>query len=263
MRRVVAMVFHDIVADRTNGGDGLRSRLQLHVSELERLLSELRHLGCQTVSSRAFRAWQQGRGVLPERAVVLTFDEGYASHFELVAPLLLRYRFTGTFFITVDRVGRPGHVTWDQLRKLVFLGMEVGSRGMSREPFTTLPKRKLAEELVRAKRLLEERLGVPVRALAAPGADWSVAVAEAARESGYDAVWISTPGTNGPETQALGLRRLAVHQPFSVQHVLALIDDWEPAFWWVGRQRRAIRALKRVLGVYWYEQLKRRVVPNA
>ncbi len=263
MKRVVALGFQDVVADGANGSGEAVSRLPLHAGELERLLSELRHLGCQTVSSRAFRAWQQGRAALPERAAILTFDDGHASHFDLVVPLLLRYRFTGTFFIPVDRVGQPGCMTWDQLRKLVFLGMEIGARGVSRESLAARSKPELVEELACSKRRLEERLGVPVRALAAPGVDWSVAVAEAARESGYDAVWISTSGTNGSETHALGLRRLAVRQPFSVHQVLALVDGWQPAFWRAARQQMAIRTLKRVLGVYWYEQLKRRLVPNA
>lgn len=249
MKRVVALAFHEVVAERAG--------------ELERLLSELRHLGCQTVSSHAFRAWQQGRRALPERAVVLTFDDGHASHFELAAPLLLRYRFTGTFFITVDRVGRPGAMTWDQLRKLVFLGMEIGSSGLSRESLTSLPKSELAGELTQAKRALEEQLGVPVRALAAPGGDWNGAVTEAARQAGYDAVWISTPGTNGVETHAMGLRRMTVRQPLSVPQVLALVEGGQPAFWWATRRQGPIRALKRVLGMYWYEQLKRRLVPNA
>ena len=200
---------------------------------------------------------------MPERAVLLTFDEGRASHFELVVPLLLRYRFTGTFFITVDRVGHPGYMGWDQLRKLAFLGMEIGSRGISPESLMILGKDELAEELSQAKRLLEEKLGVPIQALAAPGGHWNGTVAEAARQTGYNALWISTPGTNGLETHAFGLRRLTVRRPFSAQQVVALVDGWEPAFWWAARQQVTIRTLKRVLGVYWYEQLKRRVVPNA
>jgi peptidoglycan/xylan/chitin deacetylase (PgdA/CDA1 family) len=263
MRRVVALEFHDVAPEPADGAHPAVSHFQLRAREFERTLTELRQLGCQTVSSRAFRAWQRGQGSLPERAVVLTFDDGHASHFDLVAPLLLRHRFTGTFFITVDRVGRPGWVTWDQLRKLVFLGMEIGSRGMSRESFAALSRAELARELTRSKELLEAQLGVPVRALAAPSGQWSAGVASAARSAGFDALWISTPGTNGFETQAMALRRLAVRRPPSLQQMLALADGWQPAFWWVARQQVAIRGLKRILGVYWYEQLKRRLVPNA
>ena len=263
--RVVALTFHDVVGE----GDGAHAPrdgeafYRIRAVELDALLSQLRHLGYQTVSSRVFRGWQQGQGTLPERTVVLTFDDGYASHVDVVASLLLRHRFSGTFFITTDLVGRPGYLTWEQLRKLVFLGMEIGSHGVSHRPLTSLAPRQLQEKLAASKRILEERLGIPVRALAAPGGFWNGAVAEAAKQAGYDAVWISTIGTNGKETNALGLRRVAVRQPFSVERLMALVEGSKVSLWWAMNQQLAVRALKRLLGVYWYEQLKRRLVPDA
>ena len=219
--------------------------------EFDRLLSQLRHLGYQTVSSRAFRAWQRGEGTLPERAVLLTFDGGYDSHFTLAAPLLVRHRFTGTFCVAVDQIGRPGQMTWEQVRKLVFLGMEIGSHGLSPGALTS------------SKQLLEERLGVSVRALTVPEGRWNGGVAEAARRAGYDAVWASTIGTNGRETNPLGLRRVLVRRGFSVERIVAMVEGWAPAFWWAGNLQQVIRLLKRTLGVYRYEQLKQLVVPNA
>ena len=262
--RVVALTFHDIVAEE-DGASSLSSDTfyRIQAGDLEGLLSKLRQLGYQTVSSRAFRAWQQGDGALPERTVVLTFDDGYASHFEIVVPLLLRYRFTGTFFITTNRIGRPGYLTWEQLRKLVFLGMEIGAHGLSHQPLTSLSIPALQEELATSKRLLEERLGIPVRALAAPGGFWNTRVTEAAQRTGYDAVWISTIGTNGRETSPQALRRVVVRQPFSAARIASMVEGWQPSFWWAANQQLVIRFLKRVLGVYWYEQLKRRLVPNA
>lgn len=263
--RVVALTFHDVVADGNGGaaqpaGDAFYG---IKASELERLLSELRKLGYRTASSKHFRAWQQGSGALPERAVVFTFDDGYASHFEVIAPLLVRHRFAGTFFIATELIGKRGYMTWEQLRRLVFLGMEIGSHGISHRPLTRLSPQELDEELTQSKRVLEERLGIPVRALAAPGGFWNGAVAEAAKRAGYDAVWVSTIGTNGRETNPAALRRVVVRQPFSANRVVSMVEGWQPAFWWAANQQMTIRALKRVLGVYWYERLKRRVVPNA
>jgi peptidoglycan/xylan/chitin deacetylase (PgdA/CDA1 family) len=262
-QRVIALSFHEVVADRTNGSDSPLSRLQLRAGELERLLSELRHLGYQTVSSRAFRAWQQGSRTLPERAVALTFDDGYASHFDVVTSLLLRYRFSGTFFVTVDRIGQPGYMTWDQLQKLVFLGMEIGARGPSLHTLDVPSREALYRELAGPKRALEQRLGIPVRALAAPSGSWNTAVAEAAEAAGYDAVWASTVGTNGRETNPQALRRVIARQPFSAARLVAMVEGWQPSFWWAANQQLLIRLLKRVLGVYWYERLKRRLVPDA
>ena len=261
--RIVALTFHDVIADHHGTPSQSEAFYRLRVGELEALLVQLRKLSFQTVSSRQFHAWQQGRAVLPPRSVLLTFDDGYAGHFELVAPLLLRYRFTGTFFISSGLIGRPGYLTWEQLRKLVFLGMEIGSHGLSHRSLASLSRAELDEELAGSKQRLEEELGVPVRAIAAPGGFWNRAVSEAVKRAGYEAAWISTIGTNGAETSPLALRRVVVRQPFSASRVVAMVEGWQPSFWWATSQQRLIRLLKRVLGVYGYEQLKRRLVPNA
>jgi len=262
--RIVALTFHDVEEapgrSPSSNGEGFY-RVTLH--QLETLLTQLRRLGYQTASSRQFRAWQQGQHALPERTVVLTFDDGYAGHFELVAPLLLRYRFSGTFFVAPGLVGRPGYMHWDQLRRLIFLGMEIGSHGLTHRSLSALSRADLAQELVHAKRMLEEQLGVTVRAIAAPGGFWNRAVARAVAQAGYEAAWVSTIGTNGLETNPLALRRVVVRQPFSAEQVVTMVEGWQPAFWWAASQQHLIRLLKRTLGVYGYEQLKRRLVPSA
>ena len=258
--RIVALTFHDVVADMDDGGDPF---YRIGVADLEKLLAQLRKLGYQSVSSRDFRAWQLGQKTLPERAVVLTFDDGYASHLELVAPLLVRYRFSGTFFVTTGLVGRHGHLTWDQLRRMIFLGMEIGSHGLTHTPLTKLPRPALEDELTQSKRLLEEQLGVPVRAIAAPGGFWNRAVADGVAHAGYEVAWLSTIGTNGPNTNPMALRRVVVRQPFSADRLVSMVEGWQPAFWWAANQQLLIRVLKRCLGAYWYEQLKRKLVPDA
>lgn len=261
--RVIALTFHDVVADGKDGSADSDPFYRVSAGEFEALLSQLRKLGYRTVSSRHFREWQQGIRMLPERTVVFTFDDGYVSNFDVVAPLLVRYRFGGTFFVTTGYVGRTGYMTWDQLRKLVFLGMEVGSHGASHRPLTSLSPAELEEELTASKRALERQLGVPVRALAAPGGYWNRAVAEATERSGYDAVWVSTIGTNGPQTNPLALRRVVVRQPISVERIVSVVEGRTSAFWLAANQQLLIRVAKRLLGTYWYEQLKRRLVPNA
>jgi len=261
--RIVALTFHDVSPDGASARVDGDEFYAVTAGEFERLLAQLRGLGYQSASSRAFRAWQQGTRLLPERTVVLTFDDGYASHFERVVPLLLRHRLFGTFFITVGEVGRPGRMSWEQLHKLVFLGMEIGSHGMFHRPLTALSGAQLDDELTRSKQVLEAQLGVPIRALAAPGGSWNQRVAEAVRRAGYEAAWVSTIGTNGRETHPLALRRVVARQPFSAERIVAMVEGWQPAFWWAANQQRLIRLLKRTLGVYRYEQLKRKLVPNA
>ncbi len=261
--RIVALTFHDVVTKEESASSQADVFYRITTGELETVLSQLRRLGYQAANSKEFRVWQEARSNLSKRVVVLTFDDGYASHFESVAPLLLRYRFSGTFFVPAALVGRSGYMSWDQLRKLVFLGMEIGSHGLSHRPFTQLSRQQLDLELTGSKRLLEDNLGIPIRAIAAPGGFWSASVAEAVRRAGYEAAWVSTIGTNGPQTNPLALRRVVVRRPFSAERIVSMVEGWQPAFWWASSQQHTIQLLKRLLGVYRYEQLKRRLVPNA
>jgi peptidoglycan/xylan/chitin deacetylase (PgdA/CDA1 family) len=59
------------------------------------------------------------RGTLPRRAVVLTFDDGYADNLYTAKPLLERYQIPATVFVTTGHLGRE--FWWDALARSVLL----------------------------------------------------------------------------------------------------------------------------------------------
>ncbi len=68
---------------------------------------------------------------LPEKPVVLTFDDGYWDAYEVVFPMLLDYGFTGTFFVlaTPTHFEAEGYMTWAQMKEMSDAGMEIQSHG--------------------------------------------------------------------------------------------------------------------------------------
>jgi len=68
---------------------------------------------------------------LPEKPVVLTFDDGYRDAYEVVFPMLLDYGFTGTFFVlaTPTHFESPGYMTWAQMEEMSDAGMEIQAHG--------------------------------------------------------------------------------------------------------------------------------------
>jgi len=265
--RVPALTFHDVHPESLPPASSAQAPMRgqadpfysINEQGMEDLLSRLRKLGYRTISSRVFRGWQRNEQTLPERPVVLTFDDGYASHFDVVTPMLVRHRFTGTFFVTTDFVGRPGYVTWEQLRKMVFLGMEIGSHGKTHRLLTQLSPEDKTFELAESKRIIESELGVPVRAIAAPGGFWSRSLAGTAQRLGYEAAWVSDIGLNKPNTFAFALKRLPVHQPLDSDRLLAMVEGRRRILWTAIARQGMISVLKAGLGVAGYEKLKRRV----
>ncbi|HRE27040.1 MAG TPA: polysaccharide deacetylase family protein [Anaerolineales bacterium] len=88
---------------------------------------------------------------LPERPVVLTFDDGYAGLFDYAAPVLLRADQTATVFVITEFVDqeRPEYLSWSDLRFMHSLGWSV-------EPHT---KTHIGLDGLRYERQLYEMLG--------------------------------------------------------------------------------------------------------
>ena len=67
---------------------------------------------------------------IPEKLVVLTFDDSKASHYTVVRPLLKKYGFGATFFITEGfsfRTNKQDYLTWEQIAELHRDGFEIGN----------------------------------------------------------------------------------------------------------------------------------------
>ena len=70
------------------------------------------------------------RPPVPDRLVVLTFDDSVASHATFVAPLLKKYGFGATFFITEGfefLADKEHYLTWEQIKALHAAGFEIGN----------------------------------------------------------------------------------------------------------------------------------------
>lgn len=119
---------------------------------------------------------------LPERSVLITFDDGYRSMREIVLPLLLRFEYPGVLFIPTKFIGgnndfdigvepKEPICSWDDLAELERNGISVQSHGVSHRQFSELDLPQREEELYRSKVILEEKLGRAVEIFAYPYGD--------------------------------------------------------------------------------------------
>jgi peptidoglycan/xylan/chitin deacetylase (PgdA/CDA1 family) len=83
-------------------------------SEFERQMAFLKASGYHTVTLDELHEWQEGRRDLPKKPVVITFDDGDESVYELALPILARHGFRATLFVVTGRVG----TRWDEVRTL-------------------------------------------------------------------------------------------------------------------------------------------------
>ncbi len=87
---------------------------------------------------------------VPDRLVVLTFDDSVASHYSTVRPLLKELGFGATFFITEGfsfRTNKSDYLTWEQIAALHRDGFEIGNHTMSHMGVTAATLGRLRREV--------------------------------------------------------------------------------------------------------------------
>ena len=131
--RLAAIAFHDVVDRRED-----RAEDAVTTASLVAFFDWLKAEGWTPVSAAAVRAAGQGGPPLPDKAILLSFDDGYRSVYDRVYPLLLAYRYPAVVALvgswmdtpaggTVDYGGRPlpraAFVSWDEVRRMQASGL--------------------------------------------------------------------------------------------------------------------------------------------
>lgn len=159
-------------------------------------------------------------GHIPQKAVIITLDDGYRSAYTIAFPLLRKYRAKATLCIYTSWIGlTSGALSWDELKEMVQLGIiEVASHTVT-HPYPNRLRRRLGKkgyrdrmawELIESKRELTQKLGVPVIGLAYPGGQFDPMLKELAKKIGYRWAVTINPEPMTATTDPFALPRFSV-----------------------------------------------------
>lgn len=236
--QIPVLMYHEIAGRRDT-----RSRLAVSPDSFAEQLSQLRELGATSLTFAGAAAALAGDvSRVPERPVVITFDDGFADFHEEALPLLAEHGYTATVFVTTGWVAdagplssgrRPGRMlSWAQIRESAAAGMEIGAHSHGHPQLDQISPSALRNELVTSKGLLEDRLGSAVSTMAYPFGYSSARVRRAVREVGYASAcavgnYIASPGNDPFAVQRLTVRRSTGLQSFDV-----MVRGGEPGSLW-------------------------------
>lgn len=183
--RVPVLMYHEI-ADASATSSSLAVAPDVFANQL----AYLRDSGFNTLTAGELAAFlADGVGQLPERPVVLTFDDGYGDFYTDALPVIKQNGFTGTLFQTTGWVGEEGEarrmLNWRELDEIDQAGIEIGAHTVRHPQLDQLPEKALRDELYISKSALEDHLGAAVPGLAYPFGYSNRRVREVARELGY------------------------------------------------------------------------------
>jgi len=172
---------------------------------------------------------------LPERAVLITFDDGYRDNLENAFPILAAHGYPAVVFVPIAylddsrplpheeplvRAGiRNPTLAWDQLPELEAGGVRIEAHGIGHRRLAELRPDEALREITTSKFRLEERLGREVEAYAyvkGSRADYRPEHASLVQQAGYKLGFTAVSGVNSPDTDRFQLLRYNV-EPYAAR----------------------------------------------
>ena len=209
--RVPILMYHH-VQDAPPGSNALRRDLSVSPQNFEAQLRYLQQEGYQTVSLYDLVLHLTVGKPLPERPIILTFDDGYADAYSQAFPLLKHYGFTGTFFLTSAPIdaGNPAFLSWDNVREMNEAGMDMEVHSYDHSDLRSRGYQFLVYQTLGPKEAIEERTGSRCRFFAYPSGRYDDHVIDVLRSAHYWGAVAIEQGATHSSDGLFHLRRVRI-----------------------------------------------------
>lgn len=120
------------------------------------------------------------RANLPEKTVVITFDDGFRDFYDYALPILADYRMPATIYVPTAFVGKTSQwladmsegsrpiMSWNDLKDAASSGIEIGAHTLTHPQLDVIPLQQAQTEISLSKFVIEENLQHKVNSFAYP-----------------------------------------------------------------------------------------------
>jgi peptidoglycan/xylan/chitin deacetylase (PgdA/CDA1 family) len=177
------LAFHH-VGDPPAGMSASQRQWYISVDKFNSILDYLGEHDIRIISTREMLSFLE-EGVMPERAVILTFDDGSATFYDHVLPIIIARNVKVEMYMPT-RYNSKMWLSRDQIVEIYESGLvDFGVHGMYHEYLTRLSDTELRRVLSTSKNDLEKLLGTDIVSLAYPFGLYDDRVIDMMREAGY------------------------------------------------------------------------------
>ncbi len=218
----------------SRGGE-TSQRLEVSAQAFRAQLQYLRDEGFTVLSLDDVAAIMDGKQGIPDRAVVLTIDDGYRSVYDVAWPIIKEFGFPVTLYIYTDFVGGGKALTWAQMKEMRGSGLiDIQSHAKSHTSLSRLPgedddaayRSRVQAEVQDSARILANRVGEKPVHLSYPYGNSSAAAAQLLRENGYASGTTVTRGDNSVFANRFLLHRTMIYDNHSLDDFAGFVANF-------------------------------------
>ncbi|NOU69148.1 polysaccharide deacetylase family protein [Paenibacillus sp. LMG 31461] len=147
----------------------------------------------------------------PDKPVLLTFDDGYVDNVEEAMPILAKYNFPATLFMSPGMVEDAGYLNWEQVKQLQQAGWDIQPHGMTHPHLPKLSAEQQAYEITEARKLIEEKLGTQADVFCYPYGEYNQTTLKVLKDYGFRYAFTIDQGYTTNQQYPYSLKRLFIN----------------------------------------------------
>ena len=177
-RTVMVLNYHKVVDEHMS--------LSVPLADFEQHMKWLQEYGYTSITPEELYNFIVNGSELPEKPVLITFDDGYKDNYTNAYPIMKKYGFKGTIFVVTGFLGvYDNYLTWEQAGELAENGFSIESHTHNHKSMTEASDDDISKELAKSRDTLKEKLGVEADFIAYPTGTYNLHIAELVKEAGY------------------------------------------------------------------------------
>ena len=193
--------------------------------DFDEQMKYLKEQGYNTISLLEYAKARKGKVTLPDKPIVISFDDGYQDNYTVAMPIMEKYNFKGTVFVVGNDIGKEGYLSYDDIRNLQKHDFELASHTSNHLPLAKLTPEEKKHEIEISKLFLDWKTDKTVFFLAYPNGSYDQECLDILKQTNYLGACTTESGLNNFETDLYTLKRISVPKP------MFGINEFKLRFW--------------------------------
>lgn len=219
--QVPVLCYHNITINEYK-----KETLWISEATLNEQLKTLHDSGYHTILPEQLYQYMVNGTPLPDKPIILSFDDSHKEHFSIVVNGLKKYDFKGVFFIMTFCIGKKGYMTAEEIKTLSDNGHAVSCHTFDHPSLTKIKANQWEQQIDKPRQLLEKITGRPVEYFAYPYGIWSETAINELKKRGLKAAF-QLLGKESERAPVYTIRRMMVSGNWTGKE---LIQNFSKAF---------------------------------
>jgi peptidoglycan/xylan/chitin deacetylase (PgdA/CDA1 family) len=186
----VPVLCYHAIREVQKGDSGDQKAYSVSPENFALQMKTLSENGYTTITPDQLKDYYAGHQPLPEKPIMITFDDGRKEQYTIGAETMDKYGFKGVFFIMTVSLGRNHYMSRDDVKALSAKGHIIGCHTWDHHKVTSYKGEDWTLQLSKPKKQLEDLTQKPVTAFAYPYGVWDPIAADSLKSHGFNTAFL-------------------------------------------------------------------------